>query len=286
MVWSEDGIDSYKLTDIFPSENITANQFFNDKENNLWILGKSKLFKIIQNNPFSKLEEEYIEVFNGMKGEILVKSNELTFLNTKNEETKINIPKNEFPITRIHASEFENSWIISINDNIYRWQVNTENVFTIRKNTNYIPFSTLSKDTLLAYNRRGDIFYVNSEILPIRKIDNINSSKKLEVLQGKFLAVNNQNIASTFKNSTQIIQNIKLPDSIYLENLISGFDGLWYYNDEKIFRINSAGEFKPLSFGTNQSLKNDPILNIFDDQEGNLWVSTKNNLLRIPISIN
>lgn len=285
-LWMNNGIDREELSDLFPNEKIKVNKLFNDRENNLWVLGENKLLKIIQNNPFSRLgHAEVIDIFNGKKGNLLIRPKELLYYNNFNKKSTLKIPENELPLNKIQALELENTWVISFNKNIYQWNLEDKNLSLIRKNSNFIPFSFHSNDSLLAYNHRGEIFYMSTNIYPIGKIDKINSSKKLEVLQEKIVTVDNQNIASTLNRTTQKVSSLQLPDSIKASNLKVGKGGFWYMNDKEIYFINRFGDILPLNVQKHEILKNKIIIKLFDDHEGNLWLSTKNHLLRLPITI-
>ena len=285
--WISDGIETTELSSLFPNEDFKVNKLFNDRENNLWILGKNKLLKIVQNSPFSRLEyPEAIEIFNGQKGNLLINPSEFIHYNVYNKKSILSIPRKELPLKNIHAFELDNAWIISLNQNVYKWTVQDNNLTLIRNNSNFIPFSFVSSDSLLAYNQRGEIFYVNKKILPVRKIDKINSSKKLEVFQEKLFAFDNQHLAWTFNRTTQKLSSVQLPDTLKTENVILGNEGFWYYTEKNIYFIDKTGIINPLPIKQHKLLENKIIIKLFDDHDGNLWISTKNYLLRVPISNN
>lgn len=286
-VWVDNGIEIKSISDIVPNENISANRLFNDKENNLWILGDNKLLKIVQNNPFSRIEKnEIIDLFIGDKGTLLAHSNQFIYYNIYNKETSFKIPDQELPLDNIYAFELGDAWIISLNNNVYKWEIGKSTISLIRKNSNFIPFAKFSADSLIAYNQRGNIFYVSQNILPIRKINRLNASKKLDIALEKITTVNSQHIVSILNKSNQKINSISLADSISVNNLTPANEGLWYFDGNEIYFINNSGKITPLSTQQYESLDDQVINALFDDHEGNLWISTKNNLLRLPITFN
>lgn len=283
----DNGIETKKLIDIFPNERINVNKLFNDKENNLWVLGNNKILKITQNKPFSRLEQtEIIDVFNGEQGTLLIGKKELIYYNIYNKRTTLKIPKEVLPFNKINAFELNNNWIITFNKDIYQLKISEKNLSLIRENSNFIPFSFHTKDSLLAYNQRGDLFYVNKKILPIRKINNINSSRKIEVLKEKIIAVDNNNTVHTVNRINQKISSLQLPDSIPASNIIAGKGGFWFSNEENIYFITMAGKIQLLPLKQYSLLENKIIIKLFDDHDGNLWISTKENLLRLPVTLN
>lgn len=285
-LWVNDGIKTEEISKLFSNENIKVNKLFNDKENNLWVLGNSKLLKIVQNNPFSRLDHlEVIDLFNGDKGSLIVTSKELIHYNLYNKKSILKIPANELPFGQIHAFELENNWVFTLNENIYKWNIDDKDLSLLSKNSNFTPFSAHSSDSLLAFNERGDIFFVNKNFLPIRKIDRINSSKKLEVLNEKIIAIDNQNVLYSLNKTTHKVTSTQLADSIKPSNIIAGNGGFWYYDEKEIKFISEIGKIQPLYLDQYELLKNKVIIRLFDDHDGNLWISTKNNLLRMPLTI-
>ncbi|WMN11339.1 SpoIIE family protein phosphatase [Marivirga salinae] len=285
-LWVNNGIETEEINNLFPNENIKVFNLFNDKENNLWVLGKNQLLKIVQNNPFSRLNHsEVTDIFNGNKGNLLVRSEELIHYNVYNKKNTLKIPRKELPINTINAFELDNTWIISFDKNIYEWNIEDNNLSLLVENSSFIPFSFHSNDSLLAYNQRGEIFFLNNNFLPIRRIDHLNSSKKLEVLEEKIVTVNNQNTISTLNRTTQNTSSLQIPDSINASNLVVGKDGFWYFNEKDIYFINKAGNIQSLQIQQYELLENKIIIKLFDDHDGNLWISTKSHLLRVPITI-
>ncbi len=264
---------------------IKGQRLFTDKENNLWILGKNNLFKITQNNAFSKLfEENTLEVFAGKNGNQIIKSNEIINYNFISGIKRIKIPETNKPIKQSFAFQNEDEWVISLNNSIYSLAENGNTLNLIKKESNYIPLKTIANNKFLAKNDNGNLFITNAEFDPIKKIENVDFKKKITFFNQKIYAFSNNNTVTILDSIGDVKNKISIADSINLENIIPSKNGLWYFTPTNIHKIDTIGNIREIKFDTKINLNSELILNIYDDNDENLWVSSKNRLLRFPIS--
>ncbi|WP_375578140.1 SpoIIE family protein phosphatase [Marivirga tractuosa] len=259
---------------------LKGKKLFQDKENNLWVLGDNRLFKITQNNPFSKLfEENTLGVFSGENSNLIIKPDEIIDYNLISETKRIKIPKSINSIQQFHAFQNDNDWIITLNESIYLLSSIEDKLSLLKKESKFLPIKKISDEKYLAKNNSGELFIINTKFDPIEKIDNIFSSDKSIVTKENTYLYSKNNTVSVLDSLGSVEYKLSLADSIELENIIPSKIGFWYFNNHNIYKINPEGSITKINAHLN---KNEKILNVFDDQEENLWVSSKNNLMRFP----
>ncbi len=264
---------------------ITGKSIFNDKEGNLWILGNNSLVKLTQKNPFSKISEQNAnKVFVGNNSNLILKESEIIMYNFITENIRIKIPKTTTPLNEYYALDNEDSWIITINKTIYSLNKNERELTPLLKESQFIPLKKI-EEKYIAKNESGSLFLIDENFMPVKKLEEASSSNKITFTNQKIYLSSNQNRITVLDSAGNILSKTALNDSINFENIVPAKKGFWYYNLNKLYQINNDGEAKLVDFDKSEKLKDIYILNIFDDMENNLWVSSKNILFRFPISV-
>jgi len=264
---------------------IKGQEIFVDQENNLWILGTNKLFKITQNNPFSKLfEENALKVYTGRNSNLIIKPEEIISINLIAEDRRIKVPRKEIPLKDCFAFQSNDGWIITLNNSIYSLDENDNNLRLLAKNEPYTPLKEIDADKYLAKDAKGDLFITDTAFDPLSKVGNVNSSAQLLLEKQKVFALSNSKVYTVLDSIENIVLNIALPDTITIENIIPAEDGVWHYTSKNLYKINQDGETQQLRIDNHLSQSDYNILNVFDDKEDNLWISLENSLMRFPIA--
>lgn len=264
---------------------ITGKGIFNDKEGNLWILGENSLVKSTQKNPFSKISEQNTnKVFVGNNSNIIFKEGEIIMYNFITENIRIKIPKSTTPINKFYALDNEDSWIITINKTIYSLNKNERELIPVLKDSQFVPLKKI-EEQYIAKNESGSLFLIDRNFMPVKKIEEASSSSKITFANQKIYLFSNQNRITVLDSAGNTLSKTALNDSINFENIVPAKNGFWYYNSNKLYQINNDGEANLLDFDKSEVLEDIYILNVFDDMENNLWVSSKNILYRFPISV-
>ncbi|WP_340153569.1 SpoIIE family protein phosphatase [uncultured Marivirga sp.] len=264
---------------------VKGNSIFNDKEGNLWILGNSQLVKLTQKNPFSKIPEDNArKVFVGSNGNLILKTDEIIMYNFITENQTVKIPKSSTPLSEYYAFDDEDSWIITINETIYSLSKKEGKLTSILNQSQYAPLKKVKEGQYIAKNRAGTLFLVNDEFIPTKKLAGSNSSHKITFSNQKIYTYSSQNSITVLDSIGEIELRTDFADSIKLANVVPAKDGYWYFGTNKIFWMNADGQANLVDIDQSEDLENIYIMNVFDDMENNLWVSSKNTLFRFPIA--
>jgi len=264
---------------------IYGKKLFPDKENNLWVLGDNSLIKITQNNPFSKLfEEKSLGVYLGQNDNLIIKPDELINISTISKNTRIKVPKSLQPVNENYAIKTESGWLVTLNQSIFTWNKNEPQLTLIKNNSSYLPIKRIQENQYLAKSKSGDLFLTNESFEPIEKLDQFRSIIKTTFDDQKNYLYTKNNAIITLDSLGKEENKVTIADSINIENVIPATNGYWYYTAKNIYKINDKGSINKASFDFDIDLNDEIILNIFDDKEENLWVSFKDDLLRMPIS--
>jgi serine phosphatase RsbU (regulator of sigma subunit)/DNA-binding transcriptional regulator/RsmH inhibitor MraZ len=264
---------------------IKGQTLFTDKENNLWVLGKNSLFKITENSPFSKLfEKNTLEVFVGENGNLIIKSDEIINYNLITGVKKIKNPLSNTPIEYCFAFQYQDHWLITLNNSIYSIDEKESSLNLIKNESNYLPLKNIGDNKFLAKNNNGNLFITNSDFNPIKKIENVDFEKKLIFFDQKIYAISNNSTVSILDLEGEIINKISIADTINQDNIRPSSRGLWYFTSSNLYIIDSNGNLKEIKYDSKEVLNSELILNIYDDNDDNLWVSSKKKLLRFPIT--
>jgi serine phosphatase RsbU (regulator of sigma subunit) len=265
---------------------IIGKSIFNDKEGNLWILGDNNLIKLTQKSPFSKIpEENATKVIVGNNSNLIFKEGEIIMYNFITENIRIKTPKPTIPLNEYYALDNDDSWIITINETIYSLNKNESNLIPVLKESQFIPLKKIIEGKYIAKNKSGALFLIDKDFMPIKKLEEASSSNKITFANQKIYLFSNQNFITVFDSIGNNLRKTLLKDSINNENIVPAKNGYWYYNSNRIYQINNDGQAKLVDFDKSEGLENIYIMNVFDDMENNLWVSSKNILLRFPITV-
>ncbi|HET8859754.1 SpoIIE family protein phosphatase [Marivirga sp.] len=275
------------VTKTFKNEDIkgdvTGNKLFIDAENNIWVLGLNNLIKITQNNAFTKLTTTDLnEVYFGSQGNILIKQKIITAKGIFSEENTVEIPELELPLNYQHALEKNNKWLIVLNQSIYSWQQENKKLKLVKKNSLYTPLLLGVDGVFIAKNRKGQLFKVNQDFSPISKIS-VSLTKQSIIENSRIISINKANLISIIDTTGSVQKSFQLSDSIKIKKFSISDDGIWYTENNNLF----YGDFQKktierINLPLENNLQKEIILNIFDDKDGNLWVSVKDRLLRFP----
>ncbi|SMG18302.1 Serine phosphatase RsbU, regulator of sigma subunit [Marivirga sericea] len=263
---------------------LKGSSLFQDKENNLWVLGANSLFKITQNNPFSRLYEEgTLGVFSGQNSNLIVKKDQVINYNLVSGIRRINIPKLDQATYHYHAFQRDNDWIISLDQSIYLLTSSQDKLITLKQESNHTPLKAISKDSYLAKDSAGKLFVTNSKFEPLKKIDGVFALNKVISAGNNTIVFSKNNTIAVLDSLGEVESKLSLNDTINFKNIIPNKIGFWYFTDKSIFSVSPKGVFKKISIDLSTNLKNQHILNLYDDKEDNLWVSSTNYLLKIPL---
>lgn len=263
---------------------IKGQKIFPDKENNLWILGENKLTKISQKNPFSKVyESDVLEVFTGKNSNLIIKQKEIIIYNQIYGIKKVQIPIDEFPLQKYYALKDEDRWIICLNQSIYSLNTNDQKLELIKSENKYLPIKKIKSGKYLAKYSKGDLFHVDEKFNPTKKIE-IDPPNRLIIRSKLVYNFSNKNSINILDSAGNPLKKISIPDTININNVRIAQNGFWYYTQNEIYRINFEGKTNKINLNLNESIGGELILNAYDDLDENLWISSKNKLIRYPIT--
>ena len=283
-LYLDNGVKTESLKNLTPNYKLNYTGLFRDQESNLWAFGENTLIKISFNNKFSLFNESLVKnIYFGENGSLVLKNNELIFYNLDFIKRTVKTPFDRITAKNIFSFEEKgDSWLVNYNKENFRYHALDNRLEKISINSQFQPLAKLSRDSIIAKTSTGDLYLLDAEFQAIQKIKNINAAHLFLYQQEQIIAINGSYLLSRINMGDGSSSSFHISDTINLNNLRIGRNGIWFFTDHQILAIDSLGKGNTTLTKKLNLKKDELILNVFDDFEESLWVSTQKGLYKIP----